>query len=306
MAASEQTNQRLLRLCLDLQGFNFCVTHVSGVRHLGADAVSRLLRHGEMPYVRDADDLREDFGPLTEDEKSKLQQEYSADAWYLISTINEHREQERLKLLEREAEQQELLQEQLAIEGSLSKPEVESLPSETQMEFEVDVEPLVCMHCTPAEVNDGVMDVESTTPIYTMLCDSFLCEEKPEPGKVTCFLCSEKEHNNRHRSGNARRAQKWRERKERTGKLSGQARLDDEVLDIIGTQDQRVQEQEKWWASRRKDLENQFHAQEQLIGETETSKISVAEVAKYIDIMRSMETNDLEDKRWNRLSMDER
>jgi hypothetical protein len=91
---------RLTRLCLDLQGFTFRVIHRSGALHLDADAVSRLLRKDEIAYVNTADDLRDDFGPLTADDRDIIQREYphSGDQDYLIKVINEFRE-ERLRQL---------------------------------------------------------------------------------------------------------------------------------------------------------------------------------------------------------------
>eukprot|EP01034_Spumella_vulgaris_P022164 gene22164-28272_t len=315
MGASEQTNQRLLRLCLDLQGFHFSVTHVAGVRHLGADAVSRLLRHGEMPYVRDADDLREDFGPLTEEEKSRLQQEYSEDAWYLIRTINEHREQERLKMLDREAEHQALLEQQLAIEGPLAKPEVESLPSETQWDpsGDVDVEPGACVHYESVELGDD--GAVSPTPVFTMLSYDSGCQcEDGSSGVITCNLCSEARKAREKLSMPSHRQQrkqersaKWRARKAAFEKgLSSEERVGVEVNNLIEHQDQRVKALDAWWESRRKELEDQFIAQEQLICETETNQLSVVHIDKYIEIMRSMEINDAEDQFWNMSTVDER
>jgi len=109
--SSEQQNHRLLQLCLDLQGFNFSVTHQAGIKHIGADAVSRLLRNNEEPYVRDEDVLRDDWGPLTEAEKSKLHRDFDKDALLLIETINAKRERAQQELEEeREALMAELLE----------------------------------------------------------------------------------------------------------------------------------------------------------------------------------------------------
>jgi hypothetical protein len=60
----------------DLQGFTFNVTHRSGKVHLDADAISRLLQIDEDPYINNADDLRDDLGPLTEKEKEGLLTKY--------------------------------------------------------------------------------------------------------------------------------------------------------------------------------------------------------------------------------------
>ena len=57
---------RMSRMITDLQGFTFNVTHRSGKIHLDADAISRLLQIDEDPYINNADDLRDDLGPLTE------------------------------------------------------------------------------------------------------------------------------------------------------------------------------------------------------------------------------------------------
>ncbi len=57
------------RLCIDLQGYTCNVKHRSGDKNLLADAVSRLFRVNDMPPVLTVDELRDDFGPLTEEEK---------------------------------------------------------------------------------------------------------------------------------------------------------------------------------------------------------------------------------------------
>eukprot|EP01034_Spumella_vulgaris_P028194 gene28194-35010_t len=284
MSSNEQTNQRLLRLCLDLQGFNFSVTHVAGVNHLGADAVSRLLRHGEVPYVRDADDLREDFGPLTEEEKTRLQTEYSDDAWYLIRTINEHRESERLKMVEIEADHKLILEQQLAIEGPLVKPEVEALPAETAEQSESPVmEEVLPTHSVSENVecqvsSSDTVNVSAVAPkklTFTMLPVS------NESSDLWKFETSK--------------------RKPKT-----ETQLDQEVENLINAQDQRISEQNQWWEKRRQDLESQFHAQEQVLCETELDNMSVNDVDKYIEIMKAMEINDREDQFWQQSSVEER
>ena len=49
-----KSHQRLLRLCLDIQGFTFRVTHRNGIDHIDADVVSQFLMTNEQPYVRTA------------------------------------------------------------------------------------------------------------------------------------------------------------------------------------------------------------------------------------------------------------
>lgn len=82
---------RLLRMCLDLQEFNFTVTHRPGSKHLCADAVSRLLQMDETPYLRNAVDLRDDFGPLTETEVKFIREKYIQDCEFILATINDFR-----------------------------------------------------------------------------------------------------------------------------------------------------------------------------------------------------------------------
>jgi hypothetical protein len=64
-AGGAEAQQRLVRLCLDLQQFTFKVIHRNGVCHLDADAVSRLLGKDDQPYVRQANELCDDSTPLT-------------------------------------------------------------------------------------------------------------------------------------------------------------------------------------------------------------------------------------------------
>ena len=67
---------RISRMITDLQGFTFSVTYRSGFLHLNADAVSRLLQIDEEPYVNTVDDLRDDFGPLSESDKDTILRKY--------------------------------------------------------------------------------------------------------------------------------------------------------------------------------------------------------------------------------------
>jgi hypothetical protein len=54
---------------MDLQGYSFELIHRKGGEYLDADAVIRLLQHGEDVHVNTADELRDDFGPLSEEDK---------------------------------------------------------------------------------------------------------------------------------------------------------------------------------------------------------------------------------------------
>ena len=84
---------RMSRMTTDLQGFTFSVIHRSGSHHLDADAISRLLQVDEEPYVNGADDLRDDFGPLTEEQKHALFGRYpvKSDAITVIDIIEKFR-----------------------------------------------------------------------------------------------------------------------------------------------------------------------------------------------------------------------
>ena len=84
-------HQRLARLCMDLQGFTFSVKHRSGDKNLLADAVSRLFQVNDIPPVLTADELRDDFAPLTEDERESFEKEFGQDAGFIIQTIEDHR-----------------------------------------------------------------------------------------------------------------------------------------------------------------------------------------------------------------------
>ena len=88
---------RLARLCVDLQPFTFSVTHRRGDQHLDADAVSRLLHKDDNIYIRTADDLRNDFEPLTNADREWLDELYPTAAGerhlgnFLSETISEYR-----------------------------------------------------------------------------------------------------------------------------------------------------------------------------------------------------------------------
>jgi hypothetical protein len=65
-------NQRLLRLCLDLQNFTFRVVHRKGKDNWDADAISRLMQIDEVVRVNTIDGLRTDTSTLTEEERHHL------------------------------------------------------------------------------------------------------------------------------------------------------------------------------------------------------------------------------------------
>ena len=83
-------HQRLARLCMDLQGYTCTVKHRSGEKNLLADAVSRLFRVNDIPPVLTIDELRDDFGPLTEEEKAKFEH-FGTEQGFIIETIEDHR-----------------------------------------------------------------------------------------------------------------------------------------------------------------------------------------------------------------------
>jgi hypothetical protein len=75
---------------MDLQGYTCKVKHRSGDKNLLADAVSRLFRVNDIPPVLTIDELRDDFGPLTEEEKTKFEH-FGTEQEFIIETIEEHR-----------------------------------------------------------------------------------------------------------------------------------------------------------------------------------------------------------------------
>ena len=106
MGAAE-ANRRLTKLCIELQDYTFTVTHRSGTQHLDADAVSRLLRCDDPAMVYTEDELRNDIGPLTEEEKAMLEGKFGiATTNTIIDIIDMHREEVN-SLAEREAEIQD-------------------------------------------------------------------------------------------------------------------------------------------------------------------------------------------------------
>jgi hypothetical protein len=96
-------HQRLHRLCTDLQGYSFEIIHRKGEEHLDADAISRLLQFGDDIYVNNADDLRDDFGPLSPLDEELLQYEHPADYKKVIEITNRRRLERREEMARMEA-----------------------------------------------------------------------------------------------------------------------------------------------------------------------------------------------------------
>jgi hypothetical protein len=67
-AQTATNNGRLMRYLMDIQHYDFNLHYKQGKMHLDADAVSRLLKFGEVPDYHDADTLEWDKGPITEEE----------------------------------------------------------------------------------------------------------------------------------------------------------------------------------------------------------------------------------------------
>ena len=84
-------NGRLARLCIDLQQFRFSISYRKGTDHIFPDAVSRLFQRDDIIEPRTEDILRDDTGPLTEEEKSFLEKEYPHDFPLLINSTEERR-----------------------------------------------------------------------------------------------------------------------------------------------------------------------------------------------------------------------
>ena len=87
MSDSVQTNQRLQSLASDLQQYRFTVTHRKGTQHLSADAISRLYRTGEQPYVYPTKMLRDDHGPLSAEERAVLHSRFGTDLSQQVGDI---------------------------------------------------------------------------------------------------------------------------------------------------------------------------------------------------------------------------
>jgi hypothetical protein len=81
-------HQRLHRLCTDLQGYSFEIIHRKEEEHLDAAAISRLLQFGDDIYINNADDLRDDFGPLSPLDEELFQYEHPADHKKVIQITN--------------------------------------------------------------------------------------------------------------------------------------------------------------------------------------------------------------------------
>jgi hypothetical protein len=70
---------------------------------LDADAISRLLQFGDDIYVNNADDLRDDFDPLSPLDEELLQYEYPVDYKKVIEITNRHRLERREEMSRMEA-----------------------------------------------------------------------------------------------------------------------------------------------------------------------------------------------------------
>jgi len=136
---SIQQNQTLTRLCLDLQGFDFKVTHLSGYKHIAADAVSRLFRYEDEPYIYSEEELRDDFGPLTDDQKKHIRHEWPQDAETIIEIILEKQREREQQKAENSEDIAEVLREQTAQSfKDLDNPNI--LPQLEEEENEIDEE----------------------------------------------------------------------------------------------------------------------------------------------------------------------
>jgi hypothetical protein len=124
-AGGAENQQRLLRLCLDLQPYTFKVIHRSGISHLDADAVSRLLGKDDQPYVRSENELRDDNLPLTLSEMEAISSRYGTDAKVLEPIINEGRR--RIKEIQEETAHSVKKLKQNAIKFTNSDDKVDSL-----------------------------------------------------------------------------------------------------------------------------------------------------------------------------------
>jgi hypothetical protein len=67
-AQTATNNGRLMRYLMNIQHYDFNLHYKQGKMHLDADAVSRLLKFGEVPEYHSADFLEWDKGPVTEEE----------------------------------------------------------------------------------------------------------------------------------------------------------------------------------------------------------------------------------------------
>jgi hypothetical protein len=166
MGGTAHSHQRLTRLCLDLQGYSFSVTHRKGSENLDADAISRLLQHNDIAYVHDEYSLRDDFGPLTESDledlakhhSAPLNDQYKTQAEWIAQTVNNFRG-------ERVAEKTALHINAFRI--ALSEP-TESIPTEN------DTALLCCTHfcqdCEqPAPSNGSITHHTNVMPAHASI-----------------------------------------------------------------------------------------------------------------------------------------
>lgn len=184
MGGNAFSHQRLTRLCMELQGYRFAVTHRKGTEHLDADALSRLLQYNELPYVRDDTHLRDDIGPLTEDDIQDLKNKYTHDADKMISIINDHKEDRRAQLEEyvKDAEIQVSGETDCSDQCTHPQPPTDGM---------------FCVDCTSSEPDTGESETHQcgecgmTVNAATIIVNHItLMNEKAEMGRK--YVCNEK------------------------------------------------------------------------------------------------------------------
>jgi len=155
-AGGAEAQQRLLRLCLDLQQFTFKVIHRSGSQHLDADAVSRLLGKDDKPYVRDANELRDDKEPLSQSELEYLRMKYNQDAEKMIEIISDKRtllKEERTKI-------QTLTNNSIA---SIRNNAQRIQAATTESAFEQNIQQIIKEHFLEQEAKMSLLQAEQLT-----------------------------------------------------------------------------------------------------------------------------------------------
>jgi hypothetical protein len=148
------SHQRLARICMDLQDYTFTVTHRPGNQHLDADAVSRLLRKDDIPFIWTESTLRTDRGPLTSDNMEDLKRSFPNDSDFLIAAIKEH---------ERNLKQP--TKPPIITSEPLPSPEITPNPKAPTTISATIIHSLLSSYITPCIGPDWTTDLEeSTTP----------------------------------------------------------------------------------------------------------------------------------------------
>jgi hypothetical protein len=72
---------------------------------MDADAVSRLLHYSEATYLNTAVELRDDFGPLSEEDRENIKWDHPTEFEMIVNVIDRHRQEKNEQMAMMEAQE---------------------------------------------------------------------------------------------------------------------------------------------------------------------------------------------------------